>query len=535
MALLKIIRSLNRKIESSFLFTVMLLAGITAPVYVLFILKAPDFMADDYYIFYLIRSLPSSIISFNSHEKYLLFLRPVPYFYFWLQYHIFGAHALSMKSIALCLGVLYGVMAMAVMKQVVHLMHISISNVVLLLAGLFVALHPDTILSILWISNVNELLMCVFYALALLVFLGYCRNRINSTPAVYLLLTTLYALSVLSKQQSMHLPLLFIFILILVRDQLSEQRYKTLLWATVPCIMVLVVVLVPNIYLFFQMDNSASITAVLAKKPLSLMGNVVLVFLPFGGSEIFDYFIQHKIQAIAIASLAVALLGFAVSSRYIGIKRVLTALIFVAIVFFPRIIGPGGDRLNTIQVFLLITLLLVLLHGVPRLLMIVLLFVIINSVVGSCKKVETLGEVTEYHNVLSRSLEKIIAQDNRIQFLAYDYSRSPNGYSYYFYKHRDFGRDTLLSPSGLVAWDSKNWFNVPKDVQCKITKDTLTLSTNSPTTFLYWDEDFRPTIIDKDIGTVRAYSRIRTLVPQRLLESAVSYIAPIDSMWVVLR
>jgi hypothetical protein len=509
----------------------------SSSVYLFSILRVPEFIADDYYIFYLVQSHPSSIVSLNFDDKYLLFLRPVAYFFFWAQYHLFASNAFQMKLCSLLFGQMYVIAAITAAKYVVRFFHGTSSNTILLFAGLFISLHPDTLMSILWISDVNEVLMSLFYALALVVFFAFRRDDLHSPFLAISLLVILYILSLSSKQQSMHLPLLFLFLLWAFRDKFNLQKSRTLLLASLICLIVFVVALILNVkmYLLYPSDDSISIVSQLAKKPFSLLGDMAIIFFPWGGSGIYDYFIQNRLFALLLFML-IALLSVTFLSRWKSYTtHVFRTILFVTIVFVPRIIAPGGDRLNTVHVFLMVTLFLVLLHGVPRLALVVLCGLVIGAVAGSVAKVSLLEDTVRNHGALCESLNSLDKKEKRIKYVAYFSGRIPTSHSYYFYEHNTFGEDTLLMHSGLVVGDYRDWLYIPRDVRCSIANDTLTIESNVSQTDIYWDHDFHPLILQKEKGKIRGFSRIRLLVPEMVYRKKVLYLAPMDSTWRALR
>ena len=219
-------KTFYNKIEYSFPFTVLVLVIMTAAAYISIILKVPQFIADDYYIFHVIQSNRSSVVTMDFYEKYSLVLRPVLYFYLWIQNHLFGSHSLLIKMSSLVLLLIYSAGVVIALKYILIFFKVPLSNLLLLLGGFFIILHPDTVISVLWISDVNELLMSLFYVLAVIVFFAFNNDDIRSPILGSSLLLMCYLLSLFSKQQSMHLPLLFLFILMTYKSRFENKKYR---------------------------------------------------------------------------------------------------------------------------------------------------------------------------------------------------------------------------------------------------------------------------------------------------------------------
>jgi hypothetical protein len=183
----------------------------------------------------------------------------------------------------------------------------------------------------------------------------------------------------------------------------------------------------------------------------------------------------------------------------------------------------------------MVTLFLVLFHDVPRIALVVLFGLVIGAACGSIGKVFSLVDTVKDHAALCESLNSLDKEEKRIKFVAYFTARIPTSHSYYFYEHNTFGEDTLLVHSGLVANDYRDWLYIPRDVRCSIAKDTLTVESDVPQTDIHWDHDFHPSILQKEKGRIRGYSRIRMLIPEMVYRKDVLYLAPMNSTWIALR
>ncbi len=93
------------------------------------------------------------------------------------------------------------------------------------LAGLLFAVHPVCVESVAWISEQKNTLSLVFYLLAAIAYLGFCRRR--GRPAArgaYLLATLLFVLALLTKTVTATLPAALLVVLWWRQGRLSWRR-----------------------------------------------------------------------------------------------------------------------------------------------------------------------------------------------------------------------------------------------------------------------------------------------------------------------
>jgi hypothetical protein len=528
---------LHNKVQSSLLFTVAVAVLVTAVVYIYFILRVPQFLADDYYIFHTINNNPSSPVSLNFTEKYSLALRPVTYSYFWLQFHFFGTDALFMKCFSLILVLGYSAATIVALRYILDFFEKQVSKVLLLIGGLFISLHPDTVISVLWISNVNELLMSLLYVLAVIVFFAFVKNDLRSSVYAASSLILFYLLSIFAKQQSLHLPVLFLFLLIVYKHKFERGKYSTLFTTALVMCLFLFVSAILNTMLYYKLsdDSWVSVLHGLIKKPVALLGNIFIIFFPKQGIEIYDYFIRHKFIAgvlFVIGMLAGIILMRRKKSIVLPVVQI-TAVILIA--SFPRMMAPGGDRLNTVLVFLMVALLLVLVSRFQKSMLLIASILMVNVVYSSIEKMLIFERTITRHAVLCKSLSTFDDNSGKIKFLSYFSAEIPTSNSFYFYKHGDFGQDSLVIQSGIVACDYRDWLKSPQNISSVLNNDTLTVSSSSEETDIHWDRDFHPVIVRKETGNVRGFSRIGILISDSIDRQRTIFLAPHDTMWTVLR
>ena len=107
-----------------------------------------DFTSDDFYIFSLIKENPSQLISVNTNEIFFLGLRPVSYFSFWIDYHLFGQNAFMMKVLSMILHLLVIWIVYQIMVNIEELLSLKRDRSLLFLSLLVFSFHPDVMLYI---------------------------------------------------------------------------------------------------------------------------------------------------------------------------------------------------------------------------------------------------------------------------------------------------------------------------------------------------------------------------------------------------
>jgi hypothetical protein len=321
--------------------------------YLICILKAPGFSSDDFYIFYLISKDPLHPVSLNSQEIFFLFLRPVSYFSFWITYHILSADPVLMKlfSLLLHLGVvsiLYLILVNLPEEIVKKRDHLLIGLLLLLFS-----VHPDVLMYIIHINNRTELLMLLFYSAAVLVTLKYVRGAYSGRKFIFTA-ALLYILSVLSKQNGMHFPLLLFFIPVFLKPDRTKWRSIGTLRAVSLLMMLLFTII--NISLTEVSLSEAD----LIRKPFSAAGTLLFAAVPFIAGELYAWFLQNT-DYIFTAVIALFALSAFIIIPPVKIKRRMIAMAFILCLFYPRIFALGGGRINTHLVMWMVILLYIIL------------------------------------------------------------------------------------------------------------------------------------------------------------------------------
>jgi len=317
-----------------------LLLGATALYGALLILFFPAFHSDDYLVFTYIDSHRSMPVTLNPMTDFYLFFRPLSYFYFWVNYQLFGAHAILMKFTGLIIFVAMAYFVYRVLAIVNEEFELNARPALMAVAAFFFVTHPDMLHCVVWISNANELLMAFFYVLALYVF---AKTKMKTASSIFLI-GLLFLLSVLSKQQSLHFILFAGLYLLRISSSAIEKRHAQKVIAA--GILFIIAYVLVNSH-FAKPDTEFLSYA--WKKPFSLVGTCMYILLPIGGERIYQFFVVHKTIAVigGLAVFAAGLIGFIRSQRK---KDVLWFLLLSLVIFFPRFLAHGGNRVNSIQI-----------------------------------------------------------------------------------------------------------------------------------------------------------------------------------------
>lgn len=310
------------------------------------IIYFPSFYSDDFYIFTNIFQSPNSFVSTSPQDYFYLFFRPISYFYFWIDFHIWGSNSFGMKLNNLSLHLILLVVFFYTLIESAKFFKIKLNYILLTSIVLILSFHPDSSFWILWISNSTELLVILFYCLSFLSFLKYFANEKEKN--IFLLLYILFfGLSILAKQNSLHLPALIIFISYLFKDRIDNNKFKKIILINIIGFAVVIIFILFN-YLFSNIGQE--LYPNIWKKPFALIGTLVYVVFPFWGEQFYNFFLLNK--PIAVVTLLAAFISLFIyvykKKNYLKLAHI---IFFVIIVFIPRIFTAGGNRINSIIIF----------------------------------------------------------------------------------------------------------------------------------------------------------------------------------------
>jgi hypothetical protein len=316
---------------------------LTALYGVLLIFFFPSFHTDDYLVFSYIDAHKAMPVAFDPAADYYLFFRPLSYFFFRIMYHAFGTHAVLMKIPILGIFLLLTYLVYKTLSFINLEYKLHASTALIAFAAFFFVAHPDMMHCIVWISNANELLMVFFYVLALYIF---AKTKMATTSS-FIAVVLLSLLSLLAKQQSMHFVLLAGLYLFQQADNNNKnesRRAKGIIAAG------LFIIVAYTVITNMVVQVNAEVFSYLWKKPFALLGTVIYILIPMGGEKIYQFFVVHKVVAASAAGIGV-LLAVVYFIRSANKKNILRLLLMALVIFFPRVLAHGGDRVNSVQVF----------------------------------------------------------------------------------------------------------------------------------------------------------------------------------------
>jgi hypothetical protein len=493
-----------------------LLMSLTACYGAVLIGLFPSFHTDDFLVFSYIEAHKAIPVAVDPSADFYLFFRPLSYLFFWIDYQIFGANAVLMKMFGFLIFLSLTYVVFKILSLINEEYKLNAHPVLLAFTTFFFVSHPDMLHCIVWISNANELLMISLYVLAVFVFL---KTKMRTALSVALVIF-LSLLSVLAKQQSLHFILLAgLFLLQTAGKENKDASRKAKVIIIVGLLVIAVYIAVSGAL----MQTESNAISYLWKKPFAVLGTVIYILIPIGGEKTYQFFIVHKGAAVVAG-----VLGFGAAAvcyvRSKHRKKILWFLIMSLVVFFPRMLAHGGDRVNSVQVFWLCVIVFIILarfHSNKLLLagFFVLLGLNIvtsalfeyNYIASNQFQEKTDGEI----NAITRGRESdyliLIAGDTYLL-----------DYSTHFAAVKKFGKTGYKVAPFMVnnMLETSNNREGIETVRCELCNDEIRISTALPHAYLSVDKT-NPlsgsiTILetrDSDVG--RGFSYIRCTLPRK--------------------
>ncbi len=489
-----------------------ILMSLTALYGVLLIYFFPAFHTDDYLVFSYIDAHKGLPVAVDPAADYYLFFRPLSYFFFWVLYHVFGTNALLMKIPALIIFLMLTYGVYKTLSLINNEFELRAPASLTAFATFFFVVHPDMMHCIVWISNANELLMVFFYVLALYVF---AKTKMVGA-ASYIVVVMLSVLSLFAKQQSMHV-LLFagLYLLQGAKDGNTARRAKRIIATG------LLIIIAYTVITNAAVRVNSEVITYLWKKPFALIGTVIYILVPVGGERIYQYFIVHKAVAAGATIVAAAIAVWYVL-RSSDKKRIFWVVLMALVIFFPRVLAHGGDRVNSVQVFWLSAVLFyVLARFREKKILVILASVLLGvNIITSC--------LYEYDYIISTARQ----QKTDREILALTQGREKEylilvagdtyllDYSTHFTASKKFGRSGLQTAPFMVnnMLESSSQKEPVGSVRCEISNRELQLMTLSPHSYLSIDNtnssynSFK-ILETRESAVGRGYSFIRTEMP----------------------
>lgn len=510
---------------------------VNCAVYIPMLHLFPAFLGDDFVVFDIIRSNGNTPIALDPHTPFFLFTRPLSYLVFWVLYHVGGTNALLMKSIILGVHLAYVVLLYGFFEQINAKLHLNGSRIFIILLCLFLSLHPDALLWVDWISNVNELIMLLLYTLALLFLVHYLYDTRRGSLTLALS-TVFFVLSTLAKQQGIHYPLLLALILILLSSTLENKKRVQLLIASIIGLIVVLVQIGINYVVNFQ-GNEFVTTGDLYKKPFAILGTSLYIFVPLWGNEIYQFFLVHKgisafVGLISLGSTLVYLRRYPLKR-----KPILYISLFTLIVFIPRMMGPGGERINSLQILWMTILIFYLgAHYSKKEYLVLLLVLLVSLNIGSIMKVLQRQLRDEFYTtMMNQQLLNIQENRQRPVYILYSsvYLSWPQQFN--FIKNGAFGNLNTFYFSGIQARPIVNDFALPSDVVCNVYNDSVVVqSTNILQSYLDLSKhNSSSLILSKHKSIIRGFSKITFQIPDTILSRKPLIVYPQNYNWIITK
>ncbi len=423
-----------------------LIAFVNLIFYLPIIFSSLKFYDDDFIIFAYINNNPSSPVITDPSAQYFLFMRPLSYFSFWIDYTLFADNYIALKFINLLIHIFFIVVLYLTLSQISKKFNLPADPKIILLLCLIISIHLDSLLWISFICNRTEQLMILFYALSLFYFLKY----IEMSKRSYLILSCLYfLLSVLSKQTGLHLPLIFLlFIYYLYYTKKTIWLFnKELTRFFIFAFAIIFLSSILNLYLY---KNQVSLPENLWKKPLTIFSIIIHTIIPLYSNYIHNFFILNKIYAIILFFLACSIIYLSilfVKKRYkISNEKILLLIALCILIFIPRVFAIGSQRLNGVI-----------------LVWFSILFLFINKVINSKKIIYSFLTISFLFNLFSfyvRANDLIVGDKYKEQNFSdlVQHLKTNSGktlilcsdtydvlpYKYYYYTQNEFGKFNRL-------------------------------------------------------------------------------------------
>ena len=431
----------NLNINSSKYSAVLLLVLINVIVFVPVIVLHHSFLLDDYLIFTKIKQNIHSPISLNPSEEFFLFLRPLVYFYFWLNYNLWHTSAIGMKVTSLIFHLIYVTIFFLSILRLRNYLKLDIPNFVLLLIATAFSLYPDHLISIVWISNATELLSSLFYATSIYFVFVYLTAESDKKFLLYGYII-FFIFSILSKQQGLHLPFLILALLYLFKNRFSPNRFNKVLKFSF--IGILLAILFSFLNYALYNNDIISFSGFLLKKPFSFIGITAYVFNPIIGAQLYSYFILHKTFALILLVILIIFILVIIRIKNIKSKYIFILLILISIIYYPRIFAEGGNRLNSLLIYwsyITLTLIVLLKYSKG-----IILFVIFLIFINLSSLTFVFNNNLNILKIQKEKIENLIKQKEKYNnelyvFISPDIVLLP--YQMYFYKNNDFGKINL--------------------------------------------------------------------------------------------
>jgi hypothetical protein len=463
--------------------------------YSYFINKLPDFYADDYYIFTIVKNFLSTGIFISPNEYHYLFWRPVLFFTFCLDNIIAGNDSVFIKYISLSLHLLTIIFVYFTVIKLFNISKFLYPKYLIFLITLALSLHPVHYKCIIWIAQKNALIMELFFVIAFFCVLKY----IESNKTRYLFLTVMsFIVSLLCKQNAASFPFILFALFLLYRNNIDKNKeFKIKL--TIISIFIILIAYSTAISFYFNDLNVLYFFEYFYKKPFVIISSVLYYLIPYKFSEIYYFFVDNYIVSIILFLLSLLLILTAVFHfKKYKFQKFIIPIFILIISFFPQILISNEFRNLNIQILILFILTsLLLLYRHKYILKILLIYFTLiypfsafqeadKDIILNDKNKQSVSEFIKI-NKSTLNFSTILCSIEGPEHLPYIYYYIENNY---FGKHHfDYLRILLLIRDDKIVSSNLNTEMI------KVTKnnDTLTFSTI---------QDFVEFMVYKDVPAI---------------------------------
>ncbi len=453
-------------------------------VYYLWVIKLfPGFISDDFELFAYISKNADIPICLDPKTSFFLFLRPISYFTFWLDYTLLKENYFIMKLESLTLHLVTLSVIYIILIKLSELFNIKFKRNIAIILLLIFSFHSDALFWLTWIANRTEILMLLFYALAVLMIINFLRTNKNVFLLFYIIFFTL---SVAAKQTGLHLPLLLVYLIILnnKKDYIKiKDKSKIYLYIGFTVLLMVLIIIINSIYVG---QTEIALTNIW-KKPFALMGVLFYVIFPLYQQSIYSFFVLNKVYAVVLLLSGIFFLIY----KKINIYNLLYIIIFLIIISFPRLAGAGGGRINSIYLFWAVIFFYFIIKDEQKIvngLLTVLVFIYFFA--NIYKSFSTIYFINNYEKKVELLKEKNKELNFKLFILVNDEALV---YQYYYLMHNKFGKDTVNLYSNIYLatdlTDPDKFTSLQKDIKVNINKDTITIKTINDKKYLYNKKD----------------------------------------------
>lgn len=310
-----------------------------------FIWYAPDYYSDDFLVFFYIQESLQTLTLPGLTTPFYLGLRPGFVFILSLL-HFITADPVFTKIFLLFCSLALVFISWRIITLAGKLYGFTPTGVIIAMGLFFIAFHPDTLYSVFWISNGNELLMTIFYAGSIYSLLLLMQNGKTG----YLLFSlVLFLISASMKQTGLHLPFLAALFLTVYPPGGSKESHRRTVYILAGAGILAAAV---SAFLHASTQYAGILGSIdVWKKPFAVAGTLLYVLNPEAGSRLYGYFLMNKLYAVIAAVPVTAAAGWYIYRKRVSMGKIFFWLAVFLLIFYPRMMAPGGDRVNMIQVF----------------------------------------------------------------------------------------------------------------------------------------------------------------------------------------